>query len=974
MVTRFIISFAVIFLIISGVYGQGTVRGVIYGTDDENPLIFATVVVQGTTTGTVSDYNGEYLFRLAPGTYTLEISYVGYGLVEKTITLEDNQVIELNVGLTPTTIMGKEVVITAQARGQLAAVNQQLRSNQIINVVSAERIRELPDENAAQAISRLPGVHLDGDKIVIRGVQPKMNKILINGVEMPSTSSTDRSVGLGMISSNMLSGIEVFKTLTPNMDADAIGGTVNLRLRDAPEGFNYNFMSQGEYNHQLDLMGHYRFWGDISNRFFNNKLGVALNLNYQASNSGTPSINYNFTRLTEAEIGEAEYFRTGFTLFDKMYKSKEFGGSIVMDYLLPTNGKLIFTSMFSHSNPETIEHYNSIGYLTALRFNTGLEHNEYTQTLLNNSLRYEQQIGIVRLDASASYVSIDRTDKFRYRYSFGRGVYDSFYREELPTQRLLTMEPWEIMDYYVPNIWENYRMGSFHWFPSNMNESRFVSDLGLSIPFTIFDNLSINVRAGGKLKHMQRENFETARRYGDDISGGPIHRPMADYLASIGQTDPNALLYFKYLRDNDYKVSKRWLNNTEHYDMLHVIDSDITRTIAVDLMDHDLLFITPSEHTNDYWGRETVYAAYLMGEINIGPKLFILPGLRYERIDNDYNALKIAHMSKLSFNIADTLSRPASHEHWLPHLHMRYNLTNWWDVRFSYNRTLSRPDYTHAIPSVYYDVIATSGTAGNPYIAPAVSENLDLNFTFYTPKLGLITIGGYNKTIEDVFYSHPFFISNLPDSSIVAEFPLETFPAFEMGETNFFINNPNPAYVKGLEAEWQSNLSHLPSPFNGLVLNINYMRAWSETKYMQYRVDKVSIPTFPFVMDVQNDTIFTNRLLHQASDIGNISVGYDYKGFSARFSFRYQGDVISGVARRTEENTYTTDIYRYDFVMTQRIPLQALNLQLVFNAVNFTNAPSGNYRVFPNRGATTISESYSGRRFQLGIRLTRRRY
>jgi hypothetical protein len=146
---------------------------------------------------------------------------------------------------------------------------------------------------------------------------------------------------------------------------------------------------------------------------------------------------------------------------------------------------------------------------------------------------------------------------------------------------------------------------------------------------------------------------------------------------------------------------------------------------------------------------------------------------------------------------------------------------------------------------------------------------------------------------------------------------------------------------------------------------------WSETDYPQHRVKSNFIPTFPYFELVENDTVYTNRLLHQANDIANVSLGYDYKGFSARASFRFQGNVISNVAERVENNTYTNDVYKFDFVMKQRIPLKTVALEVFFNAINFTNVPYSQYRFYPNKGETTILTRYSGRQFQLGIRLTK---
>ncbi len=92
---------------------------------------------------------------------------------------------------------------------------------------------------------------------------------------------------------------------------------------------------------------------------------------------------------------------------------------------------------------------------------------------------------------------------------------------------------------------------------------------------------------------------------------------------------------------------------------------------------------------------------------------------------------------------------------------------------------------------------------------------------------------------------------------------------------------------------------------------------------------------------------------------------------AARVSFRFQGNLISGIGGREEDNSYKNDSYKFDFVMKQRIPIKSANLEVFFNAINFTNVPSSSYSIYPNKGETNKSLSYSGSRFQLGIRLTK---
>ena len=196
-----------------------------------------------------------------------------------------------------------------------------------------------------------------------------------------------------------------------------------------------------------------------------------------------------------------------------------------------------------------------------------------------------------------------------------------------------------------------------------------------------------------------------------------------------------------------------------------------------------------------------------MGEINLGKRLVTLPVSGMRESHNHYTAQKVEFRTMSYWFTHDTLTKPADHENWLPHLHLRFRATDWWDIRFSYNNTLTRPDYTHAIPSIYYTTQSSEGEAGNPYLKPATSENLDANFTFYSRRLGLVTIGGFYKKMKDVFYMQHTILKNIPDSTIIAEFPLETFPALASGRTNWHMNSPFEAIIKGLELEWQSNFA-----------------------------------------------------------------------------------------------------------------------------------------------------------------------
>jgi TonB-dependent receptor len=955
------------------VCAQGTIKGTVTDIADHSPLVSATIVVKGTTVGTISNYNGEYTLPLKAGDYTLQFLYLGYETVEESISVEDKQIVVVDKALTAVAIMGEEVVVTMQARGQLSAVNQQLRSNQIVNVVSAERIRELPDENAAQAISRLPGIHLDGSKVVIRGIESKMNKILINGIEMPSTEENNRATDLSIISANMLSGIEVYKTLTPDMDADAVGGVVNLRFREAQPAPEYSISLQGTYNQLNQMFGGIKIWGNASKRFFNNRLGAVLNLNYETRNGGDDRISVSYSEHDAGAIGEANYMLSGLNVYDEIKTSRNMGGSFVMDYDF-SDGQIVYTSMLSHSTPEGTVYRDAMNMGANYHYAI-LDRSRHTSLLLSNSLHLEKQLGMVHLDAGLSHTSISKEYEFRYQTRFKDAIILPFYGDSITENKKLRMEPWEIYGALNPDADLTARYHDTKSIPTNYDESQWMADLNLETPLRISDNINLTLKAGGKFLRKNRDYDEELWIDGYPHVLEANTQEMLDWLMEneLVQGSANTTLFFSRFRDNQYAHGKNFMGGTEMYYLGWILDAAIMDEFWLGHVDQNPettnLLTDARAGRYDYWGWERLAAAYLMAEINLGRRLVIIPGVRFEQLHNEYSAFKVAQNTQWIWNIEDTLTKPADHKNILPHLHVRFRATNWWDIRFSYNHTLSRPDYNHAIPSIYYHLISADASAGNPYIRPARSENLDANFTFYSRKVGLFTVGGYLKRIDDIFYLQPTLLRNVPDTGIIAEFPTEAIPSLLSNASDFYVNSPYTAYVKGLELEWQSNFTWLPVPFNGVVLNANYTHVWSETKYMQHRIRYERPPDSFVPVAVEADTFYVNRLLHQADDIANVSIGYDLKGFSARLSFRFQGNVISSIGTRPEENEYTNDIYSYDIVIKQNVPLKFCDLEVYANAINFTNVPNRRYRIYPNKGETTSYERYSGRKFQLGIRL-----
>ena len=302
-IPRIFVFLSILLMLITGsAFAQGsvTVKGTIFDATNDIGLPGANIEIKGTGIGAATDLDGVFIIHNVPsGKQTLVVSYLGYQTQTIELDLPSSGNVVHHFKLQPTAVEGQEVVVTAQAQGQLAAINQQLTSDKIANIVSEARIQELPDFNAAQAISRLPGVSTlessgEANKVVIRGLAPQFNTVSVEGINLASTGSTqmgvsalgnvpgpgiisnDRSVDLTMVSPYMIKSISVYKSLTPDMMANSIGGTVNMELREAPSELHYNLFWQSGYTAKTKSYGNYRAVGSVSRRFFQDKLGIYL--------------------------------------------------------------------------------------------------------------------------------------------------------------------------------------------------------------------------------------------------------------------------------------------------------------------------------------------------------------------------------------------------------------------------------------------------------------------------------------------------------------------------------------------------------------------------------------------------------------------------------------------------------------------------------------------------------------------------
>lgn len=333
----------------TNVVKQGTVRGRIIDTSKQT-LPGASVYIEKLHAGVTSDVNGFYTFpNLEPGTYTVKVSYVGYSPVELKITIPEGRTLEKDVILNEGLEL-KEVVVGGAFQGQRRAINSQKNSLGIKNVVSADQVGKFPDSNIGDALKRISGINVQYDQGEarfgqVRGTSADMSSVTINGNRVPSAEGDTRNVQLDLIPADMIQTIEVNKVVTPDMDADAIGGSINLVTKNSPykrfisatAGTGYNWISDKA---QLNLGFTY---GD---RFFNDKLGVMLSASYQNSPSGSDDVEF----VWDKDVETGELCITDYQVRQYYVTRERQSYSAALDWDINENNKLTFKGIFNNRN------------------------------------------------------------------------------------------------------------------------------------------------------------------------------------------------------------------------------------------------------------------------------------------------------------------------------------------------------------------------------------------------------------------------------------------------------------------------------------------------------------------------------------------------------------------------------------------------------------------------------------------------
>lgn len=944
---------------------QGTISGVIQDASNQSTLPGAAITIEGTNYGTISNNFGQYILTGIPtGKQNLVFSYMGYVNKFIEVDIPSGETRELNIVLDVESIGVSEVVITAQLLGQTKAINEQLNADGNVSVVSEEKMKQLPDANAAEAIGRISGISLqrnqgEGSKVVMRGLEPKFTNITINGIKVPSNDPDDRSVDLSMISPEMLQGIEVFKSPTPDMDGDAVGGTVNLRINKAPNQPKLKLKAGSGYNALRKSFDDYYFSGSYSRRFLDKKLGVLVQGNTERVNRSSDDIDTGYRQgyFTQPDTGIYTTAFSGDIRITEEIRRRN-GLSSNIDYQLK-KGNISLYGFYNQTTRNIDQRRNQAREAAELR--TYVSRKRIETDVLSVMLNGDYAFGILKADGNISYSKTRNNNPYDYE---GQWRITSNVFNETPIEE--DIKSWFNNGNFAQDgvITRQMELNT-----SKLMESNVSAAANLELPLNFGDNWSISFKMGGKYNqlHRNRDNdgsynpwYYQGVNHGQDFTGAVV-------TSSAGT---NSILSDTFYDENYTSQTINGFTFHNAYSVDKVVDFIDRYNSAENGYIQNF-----EERADNLEVTEKLTAGYFMAKLKFKNILTIIPGVRVESSNNTYDSFITEKFS----NYADgqTITPASNSQNYteiLPHFHLKLEPTEWYKLRFSASKTLARPNYNYVAVSAFVNRAESANTVeqGNPDLKHMTSMNYDLSMSFHSFKYGLLTIGGFYKNIKNIFYQNDGF--KLFNDSLASAYGWPDFTGITL---NSYTNSPE-AIVYGFEVDLQTSLKFLPKPFNGFVIGSNVTRLFSETTKYGYFFDQGTPAFNPLTASIEYEgaqNIPVERKISipgQVDLIFNISIGYEYKGTSIRLSGTHQGDYLDQPQIESSglNDEYRLGFFRWDLAYKQKI---TKNIEFYVNASNLSNMVEttfvSNYRFTNPSRVAYPQEIFTGRVFTYGLRI-----
>ena len=893
-----LLSVLVLSFFVSHIYAQQTLTGVISGSVvDNSGAVLKGAQVKLLPLGVIvaTDSQGEYEIPAVPaGSYTLTVSYVGFMPSESKVDIAagemKNTQIKLNVASA-----NDEVIVTAERlHGEADSINQTRTADNILQVLPAEVIVSLPNANVADAIGRLPSVSLyriegEGVYIQVRGTEPRLTNVTVDGITIPAPEPTVREVRLDVIPSSMVDAIELNKTLSANIDADGIAGSVNIRTKTAGERPTIDAFMDGGYTNILNGRASNAEGVTVGKRFGATKrFGILLNGAYDYNGRGID----NFQPALDPYSTLAAPFYDSNTIRDYRYYRYRYGMSGAADFKLNDS-----TSFFAHGIYSDLKDWGDKWYykpVSQVLSAPGVYSSKAAKApaFYTSSKRPNASVGTLILGGrhvgAKSWFTATTSASYSYEVDSAGNPKADFAWNGASLGNTCDYSLTGAADLYHP-----------HFGTCDTSAS---SPL-LTAPNWVFQDLTTSTGKDSQLNLTAASSY--ARNYHAGSHFGTFEMGFKFTNGHKAQ-DATETVYDGWAVTGPgtaaYTMDKlqSGFHNTDYFggnffggnfgpvsDFNKVVDFTLANLAG----SVDAVKTAGDTAPNLFDFVEQVTAGYMMNTIDFG-KLHAQAGLRFENTQMDTLGHTLCYYKNLAgAQKCGLTAYTGSGEQWvvnavknnpsyldvLPDVQLRYALNQNSALRAVYARGVARPTPYLLVPYVTEDSTASpiSVSVGNPGLRPEHANNYDLLYETSLHPLGLIQAGFWFKQLTapqvPTSISGAINVANLPAGSIPPA-ELQVIANYPGDAISITVNGQN-AYLYGFEASYQQHLSFLPGVLSGLGINANYGYSNSQEKGLPLRLDHP-------------------RIIDQPTNTWRISPSYDNKRLSARVGLAFDGPSV----------------------------------------------------------------------------------
>ncbi|MCD7973065.1 MAG: TonB-dependent receptor [Candidatus Azobacteroides sp.] len=720
---------------------ESMLKGTITDAKTGETLIGATVMVKNTTDGTMTDFDGNYELKLAPGKYTLLVSYVAYENMELSdIEILKGETTVLDIPLSESGQSLNELVVigTRRLTSEVGLISSMRNATSVVSGISSQQITKNQDRDASEVIKRIPGISIqDGRFIVARGLAQRYNNVWLNNSATPSSEADTRSFSFDMIPSSQLENIMIIKSPQPELPADFSGGFVKVATKGIPSqnsmeisygtGINTkthfkDFLhSDGSKTDFLGFDNGYRELADfvpsrldeyntemvdaVSKDGFNNdweikskkpmpdqRFSFVIN-RYNRTDDNKEwglvgALNYSYTSRTFRNMKNVQYGVYN-NLTDRAEPENDYN-----DDQYTTNARLgaMLNLTFNPNNKNTFEFRNIFNQLGQDRY-TFREGTDYTSGREKKEEKQEY-LYASRTTYSGQFAgkhTLSAMDNIDWIAGF------SYANKNQPDRRMINRTE------YAAASDEPY------------NGEMYISQSGIDRNFIKLNEYIYNASADYK------RDFSINESFAGTIKGGLY----GEYKTRTYDTRDFTYLY----NENYFPYSFRFEN---------VVNNIL---IPENYGVGKLYIYETTNNVDSYEGNNKLLAAYLAANLTY-EQFNVYLGARFEH----NNMTLINYKSRVGF---ETKENSYKTNDVFPSINASYNLDKDNVLRLGYGMSVNRPEFREVSASSYYDFDIFNRIQGNPDLKPAYIHNFDIRYEYYPSSAELISVALFYKRFKD---------------------------------------------------------------------------------------------------------------------------------------------------------------------------------------------------------------------------------